>query len=71
MNAAGLSEYFENVFLSDKVGVNKPHPLIFEHALKVSGVLPNEVIMIGDNFSSDISGAQSCGIDQIWYNPHE
>lgn len=69
MEVAGLNGYFDKVILSDKVGVNKPHPDIFAYALHEAGVDKKNVIMIGDNFFTDISGAYNYGIDQIWFNP--
>lgn len=69
MEVAGLSSYFDKVILSDKVGVNKPHPNIFHYALNEIGVDKRDVIMIGDNIFTDIGGAYNIGIDQIWFNP--
>lgn len=68
METAGIRDFFSGVILSEEIGVNKPHPDIFYHALKKAGSLPNETIMIGDNYDADIIGAQSVGIDQIYYN---
>ncbi len=71
MDSAGLSSYFDKVILSDKVGINKPHPDIFVYALNEIGKNRNEVIMIGDNVVNDIQGAYNCEIDQIWFNPED
>ncbi|MDH6309911.1 YjjG family noncanonical pyrimidine nucleotidase [Dysgonomonas sp. PFB1-18] len=69
ITSAGLDGYFDKVILSDKVGVNKPHPDIFSFALNETGKTNKEVIMIGDNLHTDISGARNSNIDQIWFNP--
>lgn len=69
LDNAGFTPYFDDVILSDVVGVNKPHPEIFSFALKKLGVNANQTIMIGDNYMADIKGAMDSGIDQIWYNP--
>lgn len=71
IESAGLSSYFDKIILSDSVGINKPHPDIFNYAMQMAGVLKDRVIMIGDNYSSDITGAYNCGIDQIWFNPKD
>lgn len=68
---AGLDSYFKDVFLSDHVGKNKPHPLLFNHALKKAGTTSEDCIMIGDNINTDIIGAKNLGIDQIWFNPQD
>ncbi|GHV40592.1 noncanonical pyrimidine nucleotidase, YjjG family protein [Bacteroidia bacterium] len=71
MDSAGLSPYFDKVILSDKVGINKPHPDIFTYALNEVQKDKKEVIMIGDNVVNDIQGAYNCEIDQIWFNPED
>ncbi|WP_051326883.1 YjjG family noncanonical pyrimidine nucleotidase [Aliagarivorans taiwanensis] len=69
LRAAKLEQYFEQVFISEHIGANKPSPLIFEHALKALNCPPEQCIMIGDNLHADVGGAQASGIDQIWFNP--
>lgn len=66
---AGLAPYIDQVILSDEVGVNKPHPAIFEFALDTVGVDPSAVVMVGDNIHTDIAGAKNSNIDQLWFNP--
>lgn len=67
---ADLKPYFEKIILSDHVGKNKPHPLIFEYAMNEANVTNRDCIMIGDNINTDIMGARNCKIEQIWYNPN-
>lgn len=38
------------------------------NALKLTGLQPEDVVHIGDSFSSDVKGASSLGIDTIWVN---
>ena len=69
ISKSGLSEYFQNVFSSEIVGVNKPHAGIFVESLQAVGAHRKESLMIGDNLAVDITGARNCGIDQVYYNP--
>lgn len=69
MELSGLNPYFKNVIISEDVGVNKPSPLIFEYALEQAMALKNESIMIGDSLEADIRGAQSFGMQAIFFNP--
>lgn len=64
----GLLDYFElqHVAISGDLGIRKPNPGIFEHALKSLQVAPQETAMIGDSLSADILGAQPLGITAIW-----
>jgi putative hydrolase of the HAD superfamily len=43
----------------------KPHPSIFEAALKLVGVAATESLMVGDSFSHDIQGARRVGMRGI------
>jgi putative hydrolase of the HAD superfamily len=65
-----IHHFFEEVILSERVGVRKPHPLIFKRALKASGATSNNSIMIGDDWYADIYGAQRVKMDHIYFNPN-
>lgn len=69
LSNTGISGYFDHVILSEQVGVTKPNPGIFKYALQRTGSDPSQTIMIGDNYDADITGAQSCGIAQLFFNP--
>ncbi len=66
----GLRKYFEHIVLSEDIGIQKPNIEIFQHALELNGVMPSEVMMIGDNHESDVLGAANAGIDQIYFAPN-
>ena len=69
MNLSNLNPYFENVIISEDVGVNKPNPIIFEYALDKAKALKAESIMIGDSLEADIYGALNFGMEAIFFNP--
>ena len=52
------------------VGVKKPNPKIFKHALKMANASKVNSIMIGDNLEADILGALNIGMDAICFNYH-
>jgi putative hydrolase of the HAD superfamily len=56
------------VLISIEFGRRKPHPLIFNEALRRLGARPEEALFIGDSLSEDIAGAQSVGMDTAWVN---
>ncbi|MCD7973315.1 MAG: YjjG family noncanonical pyrimidine nucleotidase [Candidatus Azobacteroides sp.] len=68
---SGLEVYFEKIILSEDVRANKPSPVIFDHALKMTNSRRNESIMIGDSWEADIIGAHDSGIDQIFFNKED
>jgi putative hydrolase of the HAD superfamily len=69
IESTGLGKYFDNINISEVIGVNKPHPAIFEHALNLAEATVVESIMIGDSLEADIEGAKSVGMDCIFFNP--
>lgn len=69
INGSDLGKYFQNVIISEVVGVNKPDKRIFEHALELAGAQKQESVMIGDSLEADIYGALNFGMDAIYFNP--
>ena len=57
-----LGEFITGALSSSDHGFMKPHPSIFEAALKLVGVTPEESVMVGDSFSHDIRGARQVGM---------
>ncbi len=69
--ASGLGKIFDDVFISDKVGFEKPSVEFFNAVQeKVGKFIPNEVMIIGDSLTSDMRGGNNAGILCCWYNPH-
>ena len=66
---AGIADYFSEVITSEKSNSMKPHPDIFDYALKASGAQCPECLMIGDALDIDVLGASNAGWDQVYYNP--
>jgi putative hydrolase of the HAD superfamily len=50
---------------SSEHGYLKPHPSIFESALKLAGVLAEESVMVGDSYPHDVEGARHVGMRGI------
>ncbi|WP_100330065.1 HAD family hydrolase [Bacillus xiapuensis] len=61
-----LVPYFEHIVISGNIGFGKPDPIIFKHALRLMDLSPQDVIMVGDNLSTDILGATLTGMDSVW-----
>jgi len=66
----GIGRYFDGIFISEIVGVNKPDVRFFE---KVADAIENfdadDTLVVGDSLSSDIKGGNGFGLDTCWYNP--
>lgn len=63
-----IDHYFNTITSADSVGVRKPNPKIFEYSLGLSNAKKEESILIGDDWIADVVGAQSFGIDVIFFD---
>lgn len=57
-----LAEPFDSFAISALVGVEKPHPRIFETALTALGVAAECALHVGDSRRDDVEGAQGVGM---------
>ena len=62
----GLRPYLDFILASAVVGAAKPHPKIFEEALKKADVRPHEAIHVGDSLEDDVKGAEGAGIRAVF-----
>jgi putative hydrolase of the HAD superfamily len=65
----GLYDLFDVYAISQEVGVSKPHPHIFCHALDQLGISQEDygkVMMVGNNLARDIKGANNLGLISVW-----
>lgn len=70
LRESGLAPYFQDVFISEAAGSQKPQKEFFEYCFKrMPFADPNKMLLIGDSLTSDIKGGINAGIDTCWYNP--
>ena len=50
---SGLKQYFDKIITSEKLGVKKPNPAIFQHAIEMANTNKEERVYIGDNLVVD------------------
>lgn len=63
---AGLDIGWDAEAVSVEVGYLKPHPAIFEYALKQLRLGPACVLMVGNSLAEDVAGAQALGMRAAW-----
>ena len=68
MESSKILHYFDAIITSESVGVKKPNPKVFHHALKVAGAKQENSIMIGDSIEADVLGAINIGLEAIHCN---
>jgi len=71
LNQSNIDHFFQTVTNSEMVGVKKPNPKIFKHALQMAKATAEESMMIGDNLEADVMGALNFGMDAICFNYHK
>jgi putative hydrolase of the HAD superfamily len=71
MGVPRINSYFDHIVISGEFGRGKPDPSIFEYALSLLEITPNEGIMVGDKLTTDILGSSRIGMDNIWINHHD
>ena len=70
MTSANLYPYFEQAFVSQEIGHNKPSKAYFEACFaRIPGFEKEKCLMVGDSLTSDILGGINAGIKTCWVNP--
>lgn len=74
LRQSGFAEVMEDVFISEQIGVPKPHKAFFDACLqKIAEKYPDfeksQALIIGDSLTSDMQGGVNAGIDTCWYHP--
>ncbi|HPR42367.1 MAG TPA: HAD family hydrolase [Candidatus Methanofastidiosa archaeon] len=62
----GIADRFRSIVVSEDIGVAKPDPVIFLHALKDLGVGPAEAVFVGDDMKADVEGARRSGMIDVF-----
>jgi len=71
MTSANLYRFFEQVFVSQEIGFNKPAKAYFDICFsRIPGFDPARALIVGDSLTSDIRGGNNAGIRSCWVNPN-
>jgi putative hydrolase of the HAD superfamily len=62
----GLERCFDQIVISGRLGVRKPHPTIFRELTRLLALAPDEIVFVGDELQADIVGAQKAGMQTVW-----
>jgi 2-haloacid dehalogenase len=67
---SGISKYADGIFISERIGHNKPSREFFDACFaSIDGFSRDGAIMIGDSLTSDILGGKNAGILTCLFNP--
>jgi putative hydrolase of the HAD superfamily len=62
----GLERFFDEILISGRLGIRKPHPAVFTELTKRLALAPAEIVFVGDELQADIVGAQKAGMRTVW-----
>ena len=68
LRRCGIADCFESITDSGVVGSEKPHPEIFEAALREMKADPAESLYVGDVYSVDYVGARNAGMQAVLFD---
>jgi FMN phosphatase YigB (HAD superfamily) len=67
----GLAEHIDAIFTSVDAGYLKPHPAVFEMAMRWAGSPPDRCVVIGNKEGNDILPALALGMRTILVHPDD
>lgn len=69
LRLSGLDQYFQDIFVSEDAGSQKPQKEYFDYCLaRITEKDKNKMLVIGDSLTSDIQGGKNAGIATCWVN---
>jgi 2-haloacid dehalogenase len=70
LQRSDIKDYPIEMFVSEAVGVAKPDPRYFRYVFEhIPNFRPEEALVVGDSWTSDILGGIRAGVDTCWVNP--
>ncbi len=69
LESHNLTGHFHFSMAAGEVGIYKPEPGVFQHALDRGKVTAQETVYVGDNYYADIVGSRRAGLQPVLYDP--
>ncbi len=66
LHRIGLERFFSGSVSARLHGMAKPHPSIFQAACAAANAAPHQVLHLGDDLDTDVSGALAAGLHAGW-----
>ena len=71
LKSAAISHYFQDIFISEQLGADKPSRLFFDRCFaQIPNFNPVTALIVGDSLTSDIQGGINADIRTCWFNPN-
>ena len=70
LERSGLGQWMDGIFLSERLGAEKPSPQFFRQVFAaLPDIPPSDMLIVGDSLTSDMQGGLNAGVPTCWYNP--
>lgn len=69
LDGLGIASHFDSILISSQVGYAKPAAEIYQAALSLHRLNPEEAMFVGDSPGTDIAGATSAGLEAVLLDP--
>lgn len=71
LKESGIRDHFNNIFISEEIGFQKPDMEIFHAVQSKAAAQPAECLMIGDDLAADIKGALKAGWKAVYFSKNK
>ena len=71
LEIAGLTDYFDDIFISSDKGIKKPQREFLEKLIKDNSLISENCVMIGNDLLSDVGVAFANGINSVFLNTYD
>lgn len=69
LESAGISHFFQEIFISGRHGFHKPEKGYFDYCFaRIPDFDPAMAMIVGDSLTSDILGGRNAGLRTCWFN---
>ncbi|HIF5969855.1 TPA: HAD family hydrolase [Vibrio parahaemolyticus] len=68
LKATQMDEWVDHIIVGGEEPEEKPAASIFQKALNLVDIKPEEALHVGDSLAADIAGANNMGILSVWVN---
>lgn len=65
----GLEDFFDLILTAKDVGLSKADPRFYQRLLAILGWPPGEVVVVGDDYQTDVRVPTGLGMRAVWFNP--
>ena len=71
LEKAGLTKYFDDIFISSDKGIKKPQKEFLAQLINENTLISDNCVMIGNDLLSDVGVAFKNGIDSVFLNTYD